>query len=413
VEPEAPRHRFREPKARTVDRTRVRIAQGWDEEHIMMKNPVVDAVQAAIANECWVGIDVAKAHLDVATWPAVERLRVARDEAGLAELVAWLQARPPSLIVLEATGGLETPVVVALVEVHLPAAVINPRQARDFAKALGRLAKTDALDAEVLARFGQALRPEPRPWKDEETQELTALIQRRRQVVEMLTAEKNRLASAHRHVQPDIQTTIDWLQGRLKDLDDDLQRPAARQPDLAGAGRLAAKRAGHRPRHLRHPAGRLARAGHPQPASDRCLGRGVPVQPRFRSVPRSSHDLRGSGRGPGRVVHGHRGGQPLQSRDQSLLPAPAGGRQTRQGRLDRLHAQIVDDLERDAQGQDSLAVPGGVQALSLQHSCSMHGFAARAGRANRLSRRPQILSLRFMAFSAPGYADVELFYPFM
>ena len=189
-----------------------------------MKNPVVDAVQAAMANECWVGIDVAKAHLDVATWPAVERLRVARDEAGLAELVAWLQARPPSLIVLEATGGLETPVVVALVEVHLPAAVINPRQARDFAKALGRLAKTDALDAEVLARFGQALRPEPRPWKDEETQELTALIQRRRQVVEMLTAEKNRLASAHRHVQPDIQTTIDWLQGRLKDLDDDLQR---------------------------------------------------------------------------------------------------------------------------------------------------------------------------------------------
>lgn len=116
----------------------------------MMKNSVVTTVEAAMAGDCWVGIDVAKGHLDVATWPVVERVRVSRDEAGLAQLVAWLQARPPNLIVLEATGGLEAPVVAALVEVRLPAAVINPRQARDFAKALGRLAKTDALDAEVL-----------------------------------------------------------------------------------------------------------------------------------------------------------------------------------------------------------------------------------------------------------------------
>jgi transposase len=209
---------------------RVRIVQGWDEEHIMVKRSVVDAVQVALAGECWVGIDVAKAHLDVATWPAGERMRVARDEAGLAQLVAWLQARPPNLIVLEATGGLETLVVGALVEAHLPAAVINPRQARDFAKALGRLAKTDALDAEVLARFGQATRPDPRPWKDEDAQELTALIQRRRQVVDMPTAEKNRLASAHRHVRPDIQATIDWLEQRLKDLDGDLQRRLRESP---------------------------------------------------------------------------------------------------------------------------------------------------------------------------------------
>lgn len=183
-----------------------------------------------LVGECWVGIDVAKAHLDVATWPVVERLRVTRDEAGLTQLVAWLQARPPHLIVLEATGGLETPVVGALVEAHLPAVVINPRQARDFAKALGRLAKTDALDAEVLARFGQAIHPEPRPWKDEEAQELTALIQRRRQGVDLLTAEKNRLASAHRHVRSDIQTTIDWLEGRLRDLDGDLQHRLRTSP---------------------------------------------------------------------------------------------------------------------------------------------------------------------------------------
>ena len=93
----------------------------------MMNNSVVTVVEAAMAGECWVGIDVAKAHLDVATWPVVERLRIGRDEAGLAQLVAWLQARPPNLIVLEATGGLEVPVVAALVEARLPTAVINPR----------------------------------------------------------------------------------------------------------------------------------------------------------------------------------------------------------------------------------------------------------------------------------------------
>jgi transposase len=219
----------------------------------MMKNPVAEAIQAALRperrvgikrtstrleeahptppdRECWVGIDVAKVHLDVATWPTVEHLRVTRDDAGLAELAGWLQARTPTLIVLEATGGLETPVVAALVETRLPTAVINPRQARDFAKALGRLAKTDVLDAEVLARFGQAIRPDPRPWKDEETQELAALIQRRRQVVEILTAEKNRLSIAHRQVQPDIQATITWLEQRLRDLDDDLQRRLRASP---------------------------------------------------------------------------------------------------------------------------------------------------------------------------------------
>ena len=219
----------------------------------MIKNALTEAVEAALQAELrptgaaaiptapgaippspdpdrWVGIDVAKAHLDVATWPAVERWRVARDEAGLVALTEWLRARTPRLIVLEATGGLETPVVTALVEAGWPVAVINPRQARDFAKATGRLAKTDALDAEVLAHFGHAIRPEPRPWKDAETQALTALIQRRRQVVEMLTAEKNRLASAHPRVKPDIEATIAWLEQRLKDHDGDLQRQLRASP---------------------------------------------------------------------------------------------------------------------------------------------------------------------------------------
>lgn len=219
----------------------------------MIKNTLTDAVQATChaeagplgaavlapsaegippppAPDCWVGIDVAKAHLDVATWPGVERLRVARDEAGLVTLTAWLRARAPLGIVLEATGGLEVPVVTGLVEAGLPVAVINPRQTRDFAKATGRLAKTDALDAAVLAHFGHALRPEPRPWKAAEAQALTAVIQRRRQVVEMLTAEQNRWASAHPQVQPDIQATLAWLEQRLKEHDRDLQQRLRASP---------------------------------------------------------------------------------------------------------------------------------------------------------------------------------------
>lgn len=217
------------------------VTGGADRGSTRVESPAITASDRAGTDappmaECWVGIDVAKAHLDVATWPTVERLRVTRDEAGLAELTGWLHTRTPTLIVLEATGGLETPVMAALVEAHLPAAAINPRQVRDFAKDLGRLAKTDALDADVLARFGHAIRPEPRPWKDEEAQQLTALIQRRQQVVAMLTAEKNRLSIAHRHVKPDIQATITWLEQRLKNLDDGLQRrlrasPVWREPD--------------------------------------------------------------------------------------------------------------------------------------------------------------------------------------
>lgn len=210
------------------------------------KSSLVKAFEAALAGEChppvaaapssaaepsplsrpesWVGIDVAKAHLDVATWPVVERQRVVRDEGGLDRLVGWLRARNPKLIVLEATGGLEIPVVTALLEADFPVAVINPRQSRDFAKATGRLAKTDALDATVLAHFGCAIQPVPRPWKDAEAQALTALIQRRRPIVERLTAEKNRVASAHPRVKPDIQATIAWLEKRLADHDRDLHQ---------------------------------------------------------------------------------------------------------------------------------------------------------------------------------------------
>ena len=178
----------------------------------------------------FVGIDVAKAHLDIALRPTAEGWRVANDDAGITPLVARLQALQPALIVLEATGGLEVPVTAALSAVGLPVVVVNPRQARDFAKATGRLAKTEALDAHGLAPFAEAVRPAPRPLPDAQTQALSAQLARRRQLLDMLTAEKNRLHRAPRTIQGDIQAHITWLERRLAALNDDLGRAVRASP---------------------------------------------------------------------------------------------------------------------------------------------------------------------------------------
>jgi transposase len=170
----------------------------------------------------FVGIDVSKARLDVALVPTGEALALDNDAVGIASLVERLKAQPPELVVLEATGGLQMPVAAALGVAGLPVAVVNPRQVRDFARATGKLAKTDRIDARVLAEFGRRLQPTPRPLPDQATQELGALLDRRHQVVEMLTAEKNRLHRAMQPVQPRIQAHILWLIQQLKELDQDL-----------------------------------------------------------------------------------------------------------------------------------------------------------------------------------------------
>jgi transposase len=174
------------------------------------------------APQCFVGIDVAKAQLDIALRPTGERWAVGNDDAGIAALVERLQALQPTLIVLEATGGYQRGVVAALAATGLPVVVVNPRQARDFAKATGQLAKTDALDARALAHFAEAVRPTPRPLPDAQANELRALLARRRQLVAMRTAEQNRLGSAPPRLQTDIQAHIIWLNTRLAALDDDL-----------------------------------------------------------------------------------------------------------------------------------------------------------------------------------------------
>lgn len=169
-----------------------------------------------------VGIDVSKDTLDVAT-TRDERFSGTNDEAGFLALIDWLRARPAERIVVEATGGYEAPLVAALGSAGLPVIVVNPRQVRDFAKALGRIAKTDVIDATVLALFAAAIKPELRPLKDEQTQALDALLNRRRQLLGMLVAERQRLSLAPAAVRQDIKDHIVWLVKRLKDSDRSLQ----------------------------------------------------------------------------------------------------------------------------------------------------------------------------------------------
>ena len=170
----------------------------------------------------FVGIDVSKDRLDVAVRPTGEAWQAPYNSRGVSDLVHRLEKLAPQLVVLEATGGMEMALAGELAASQLAIAVVNPRQVRDFARAAGKLAKTDALDAHALAHFAQAMGPASRPLPDAQSKELMALVARRRQLVEMITAEKNRLRTAAKRIRPKVQEHILWLEENLEDLDRDL-----------------------------------------------------------------------------------------------------------------------------------------------------------------------------------------------
>ena len=183
----------------------------------------------------WVGIDVSQATLDVYVRPSGARWQAANRGAQLEAFVEQLAGVAPERIVVEASGGYEAAVVAALVERELPVVVVNPRQVRDFARATGQLAKTDNIDAQVLAQFGEAIQPEVRPLPDATIRGVRALVSRRRQLQEMLTAEQNRLLSAAVQDAPEplreqLGEHIDWLRRQLADIDDDLHRQLRESP---------------------------------------------------------------------------------------------------------------------------------------------------------------------------------------
>ena len=179
----------------------------------------------------FVGIDVSKHRLDVHVRPTGEAWSVANDAAGHAELVRKLGAMSPTLVVVEATGGYQATVVGELGAGSIAVAVVNPRQVRDFAKATGTLAKTDTIDAAVLAHFAESIRPEPRPIPDEVTTELQALVTRRRQLIDMRTAEINRLETCRvEQVRRNIKKNINWLTKQIEKVDDDLDTTIRNSP---------------------------------------------------------------------------------------------------------------------------------------------------------------------------------------
>ena len=184
----------------------------------------------------FIGIDVSKDHLDTARRPSNEKLRFFNNDEGVDALISHLLPFQPTLIVLEATGRYHQLVLGRLLAAGLPAIAINPRQARDFARAIGQLAKTDRIDAAVLAEFAEKIRPELRSIADDATQELEALCTRRRQLVTMLSAEKNRLHTAPKTVRSEIQRHIHWLEKEISQLEKDLDQrircsPAWREKD--------------------------------------------------------------------------------------------------------------------------------------------------------------------------------------
>lgn len=179
----------------------------------------------------YVGIDISKDHLDLHQLPQDRTVRFETDPEGTSKLITYLKRRKPNLIVIEATGGYESQLAAELATAELNIAVVNPFQVRSYAKALGILAKTDAIDARVLARFAQDVRPEPRPLPDEQQMELKALVMRRRQLTEMLIAEKNRLnRTGSERVRQSLKYSVESIQKQIDQLDDQIKGEIRKTP---------------------------------------------------------------------------------------------------------------------------------------------------------------------------------------
>ena len=303
----------------------------------------------------FIGIDLSKKHLDVATHSDKHSWRLPNSVQGRHTLVRRLHRLQPALVVLEASGGLERAVAQCLRQAGLPVSVVNPRRVRDFAKALGLLAKTDRLDAKVLAQFAASVRPPVRDWADASTQQLQALLTRRRQLLDMLAAEKNRLPLAHPSVQPQLQSHIAHLEEQLRQLDEQAQQ--LQQGNAAWQTRIQLLQSvpgGGTGADL-NLAGLLARVGLSQPSPDCRIGGLGSLQLRFWPVPGSAPHLGRASLGALGSLYGHGQCASLQPGDPALLPASQGSGQGFQSGFGCLHAQTALYPQRHAQTPIPLA----------------------------------------------------------
>jgi transposase len=196
----------------------------------MMQGRAEKEKKVKVDKPVYIGVDVSKSSLDVAVCDSVEVRRFTNDNSGVLKAVDYMAGLRPEGVILEATGNMEMPLAVALQGAGVPVAIINPRQVRDFARATGALAKTDAIDARILALFGDRVKPEIRPLPGKESGEMASLLRRRLQLVEMLSSEHNRLLQAGEDVRPGIEAHIKWLKKALLDMDTDIQSRIRQSP---------------------------------------------------------------------------------------------------------------------------------------------------------------------------------------
>lgn len=299
------------------------------------------------ADVAWssVGIDVSKAELVIAVAPSGERWTSATPPEALVAFVARVKTLAPSVVVLEATAGDDVPVAVACAAAGLPVAVVNPRQIRAFAQAIGRTAKTDPIDAEVIALFGERVRPEPRPLPDARhpgvgragspASAAAGDASRRAPTPEQATATA---------VRRDLRQHVTWLNRRVADTDNELQKRISEESRLAGEGRSAAPCAGHRSRGQPDAAGRVTGTRPAGSADDRRARRRRAHESRERPVPRQTNDLGRACLGAPGPLHGGAGREPVQRPPSDRLPAAAGGRQTQEARVSGGDAQALTIL---------------------------------------------------------------------
>ena len=301
----------------------------------------------------FVGIDVAKHRLDVHLRPAGASFTIDySEEEEVAALVERLVALEPTLIVLEATGGLEVRPAAALAAAGLPVAVVNPRQVRSFARAMGRLAKTDRPDAQAIACFAEAVRPPVRPLPDGATRHLAALVARRRQLLEMLVAERNRRQAADRALHGRIDAHLRWLEEALAELERDLDGAVRDSPVWRAKEELLRSVPGVGPVSARTLLAQLPELGSLTRRQAAALVGVAPFNRDSGKMRGQADDLGRPGGVAGLPVHGRRRGRPgQQPGDRRVLPAPPPGRQAGQAGADRLHAQARGHAQRHAPHQ--------------------------------------------------------------
>ena len=336
-----------------------------------------------MADPVFLGLDVARDDLEVAVYPTGAGWRVPNTPAGHARVVQWAQTHHPARLVLEATGGYERAVDAALHAAGLPVVVSNPRQVRDFARSRNILAKTDHVDAQVLARFAAEVQPPLRPRPSAASQELHALVTHRRQLLTARVAEQQRRPLAAPVVRADIDANLAWLAQRLAALD--AQIAAALQADAALRARAAWLQSipGIGPTASATLLAELPELGSLSRRQIAAPGRGRPLQSRQRHLARPPQYLGRARLRPRRPLYGHRRRHPRQSGHPRVLSAPGRGRQALQGGADRLHAQAAGVLQCPLPAPEPLGSDHGL--IPAAPTQLLTGF----GRGRRNLPRPQ------------------------